>query len=321
MINEKMKLVLGTMTFGPQVDENNSYEMINHFLDAGYNEIDTAFVYNEGQTELILGKKLKEISEKKYSLATKVNPRISGTLVGEAVNFQITESLKRLNRQSVDIFYFHFPDPITPIEDALSACAEHHKKGHFGELGLSNFPAWMVVDIWHKCKANGWPLPAVYQGMYNGLSRRVEKELIPAIRRLGMRFYAFNPLAGGLLSGKYKNYDDVPEDGRFSLRPNYKNRYWKKSFFDAIKLINEKCEAENITLPEAALRWLAFHSSLSYPDGDGIIIGASKINHLDSNMSAIEKGPLSESFADAFESAWLHVEADSPDYFQFYKKK
>ena len=290
--------------------------MVDTFLNSGYKELDTAYVYNEGETERILGDILSSNDRATY-IATKVNPRITGKLDDNAVFTQFNESLKRMNKETVDLLYFHFPDPATPIESALKAFVDLYKQGKVKELGLSNFPAWMVVDIYHKCKENGWPTPSVYQGMYNGLSRKVENELFLALRELGMRFYAFNPLAGGLLSGKYNNFKENPSHGRFTLRPNYQDRYWKKSFFDALSTLTEKCKELGIPVAEAAYRWLAYHSQLDQSKGDGIIIGASKVNHLEQNIAANEKGELPEIIVDAFEEAWLEAKSDSPDYFRY----
>ncbi|MBN1225797.1 MAG: aldo/keto reductase [Deltaproteobacteria bacterium] len=313
---DKIKLILGTMTFGPQVTAEDSQTMVHRFFQAGYHELDTAYVYNEGETERILGLILKGTPEDSFVLGTKVNPRITGKLDANAVTMQFNESLRRLRRNTLDMLYFHFPDPHTPIEGALEACADLYERGKFKELGLSNFPAWMVVDIWHRCKEHGWPRPSVYQGLYNGLSRKAECELFPALRKLGMRFYAYNPLAGGLLTGKYSSYENSPSPGRFTFRPNYRNRYWKRSFFDAVYVLKTRCRQAEINLAEAAYRWLAYHSFLDQAEGDGIIIGASKLRHLEQNLTAIEKGPLPESIVSDFSAAWEEVKSESPDYFR-----
>ena len=315
---DKMRLILGTMTFGPQVDVEGSRAMVKLFLEAGHHELDTAYVYNEGESEKILGAVLPEIADDSLCLATKVHPRITGKLDGTAVTMQLEESLNRMGRDKVDILYFHFPDSNTPIEGALEACAKFHEQGKFSELGLSNFPAWMVVDIWHLCKNRGWPMPSVYQGLYNGLSRNVESELFPALRKLGMRFYAFNPLAGGMLSGKHTTYDNKPIPGRFARLQSYRNRYWKKSYFEAVSVITTKLREANIEPVEAAYRWLVYHSLLDQREGDGIIIGASNMNQLEQNLSATEKGPLPETIVSAFSAAWEEARPECPDYFNFY---
>ena len=122
----------------------------------------------------------------------------------------------------VDLMYFHFPDGQTPIEGALETYAELHDRGVVGELGLSNYPSWQVIDIAYKCDKIGCPRPTVYQGMYNALCRNVEPELFPAIRSLGIRFYAFNPLAGGMLTGKHKDFESSPQPGRFARLESYR---------------------------------------------------------------------------------------------------
>lgn len=313
-----MKLILGTMTFGESVFEPNVSAFISAFLDKGYTELDTAYVYNDGVCEKLLGEALKDMN-RPYSIATKVNPRISGKLDGEAAYKQVNESLERLQLSSVDTVYLHFPDPATPVISVLSAMADLHDQGKYRELGLSNFPAWMVADVWHICDRYGWVKPTVYEGMYNPLTRLAEKELNACLDHFGMRYYAYNPLCGGLLTGRYGKFEDAPTDGRFTHRPGYQNRYWKKSYFDAVDILKAACEQHGITTVEAAYRWLAHHSMLKEERGDGIIIGASKLNHLTQNMEAMKAGPLPEDVLAAFEEAWKTARPDSPDYFTLYK--
>ena len=105
------------------------------------------------------------------------------------------------------------------IEDTLAEVHELHKEGKFKSLGLSNFQAWEVAHIYHTCKANGYVTPTVYQGMYNAITRDVEKELLPCLRKLGISFYAYNPLAGGVLTGKHSGGE--PEAGRFKDNAMY----------------------------------------------------------------------------------------------------
>jgi aflatoxin B1 aldehyde reductase len=311
-----VKLILGTMTFGQQVDREIAREMVTRFLSAGHLELDTAYVYNSGDSERTVGSILQTVRRDDVVVATKVNPRVTGKLDANAVADQLEDSLTRLGRDAVDILYLHFPDPSTPVEVTLEACTSLHTKGRFTELGLSNFPAWEVVDIWHLCRERGWPQPTVYQGLYNGLSRNVEDELMPALRRLGMRFYAYNPLAGGLLSERYARYDEGPSSGRFTLRPNYRDRYWKASLFEARGLLTDRCAEAGIPVAQAAYRWLAFHSHLDGRADDGVIVGASTSSQLDQNLSAITQGALPPTVSDAFDEAWLAARPDSPAYFR-----
>ena len=312
-----MKVVLGTMNFGPQLDTEASREMVRAFLTTGNREMDTAYVYNSGDTETILGEILPALEPKSYEIATKVHPRITGRLDRETILMEFNESLRRMKRDSVDLLYFHFPDGKTPIEEALETVAELFQQGKIKELGLSNYPAWQVVDIAYKCDRIGCPRPAVYQGMYNALCRNVDPELFPAIRSLGMRFYAFNPLAGGLLTGKHKHFEDTPEPGRFTRLKSYRDRYWKHSYFDAIDQIKQACEAENIPMAEAAYRWLVNHSMMKAEQNDGILLGASRQEQMTQNLAAVQQGPLPESIVLAMNEAWEMAKPDSPAYFKF----
>ncbi len=317
---KNVELILGTMTFGESVFSPDVENYIDTFLDAGYEELDTAYVYNEGNCERLLGEALEKL-DRPYRIATKINPRISGRLDGEAAYKQLGESLERLRLERVDTVFLHFPDPATPVESVLEAMANLHERGKFGELGLSNFPAWMVADVWRICEAHGWIRPTVFEGIYNPLTRKAETELNACLDRFGMRFYAYNPMCGGLLTGRYGKYEEAPTDGRFTHRPNYQGRYWKKSFFDAVDVIKAASQRHGIGCVEASYRWLAYHSMLRGERGDAILIGASKLEHLKQNMAAVQAGPLPEDVVSAFETAWKITKADSPEYFTLYRGK
>ena len=310
-----MKIVLGTMNFGPQLDLEASRVMVNAFLATGGRELDTAYVYNDGTTENYLGEILPGLNPSGYEIATKVHPRITGKLDRETIMMEFTESLRRMKRDSVDLLYFHFPDGKTPIDEALETVAELHDQGKVKELGLSNYPAWQVVDIAYKCDRIGCPRPTVYQGMYNALCRNVEPELFPTIRSLGMRFYAFNPLAGGMLTGKHHHFEDTPEPGRFARLKSYRDRYWKHSY--AIEEIRLACEKENVVMVEAAYRWLVNHSCMRAGQNDGILLGASRQEQMEQNLAAAKKGALPESIVAAMDEAWEVAKPDSPAYFKF----
>jgi len=312
-----VNLVLGTMTFGESVFAPDVGNFIRTFLDAGYDELDTAYVYNNGRCEKLLGEVLPDLG-RPFRIATKINPKVSGRLDAEAAYKQVGESLERMKLSAVDTVYLHFPDPTTPVGLVLEAMADLHAQGKFKELGLSNFPAWLVADIWHICDRHGWVKPTVYQGVYNPLSRRAEAELRDCLHNFGMRFYAYNPLCGGLLTGRYTRYEDAPTDGRFTHRVNYQGRYWKKSFFEASNLIVTEAQKHGISPVDAVYRWLAFHSMLDGERGDSILIGASGLHHLKQNLEAMKAGPLPEELVGTFEKAWKTAEADSPAYFRLY---
>ncbi|KAJ8260016.1 hypothetical protein GJAV_G00176140 [Gymnothorax javanicus] len=313
--------VLGTMAFGGRADLSKSRDMVRAFTARGHNDIDTAFMYADGRSETVIG--AVELP-KTVRIATKANPWDGKTLKPESVRSQLETSLHKLRTQCVDIFYLHAPDHNTPVHETLLACNELHKEGKYKELGLSNYASWEVAEIYCICKHNGWVLPTVYQGMYNATTRQVEKELLPCLRYFGIRFYAYNPLAGGLLTGKYQYQDlDSQPEGRFfgnSWAQAYRDRYWKKSHFDGIDLVNKALEAaygaQKPNMISAALRWMYHHSNLQGELGDGVIIGMSSMEQLEQNLSAVEEGPLVSTVVEAFKQAWDLVAHECPNYFR-----
>ncbi len=314
---QTVRAILGTMTFGGQVEEAGAERMLKLFLDSGGRQIDTAYVYQEGRTEEMLGRILKSVERERLHVATKANPAVTGKLDAAAMTDQLETSLKRLGIDCADLFYLHQPDLTTPIGVTLEACAKLHERGLFHELGLSNYAAWQVADIHHICSRQGWPAPAVYQGMYNAITRDVERELFPCLRALGMRFYAYNPLAGGVLSGKYSGWNvETPAEGRFHDYDFYRPRYWKQSYLRAAEKVRPACESAGVAMAAAALKWLAHGSEMSGAAGDATIIGASRIEHAEANLAACAAGPLPDEVLAAFDAAWEITRPDCPKYFR-----
>lgn len=310
------------MEFGRRVDAEQSAAMVSAFMEHGHDELDGAFMYADGRSEQIMG---SMGLGQKVKIATKVNPWDGKTLKAESVRSQLNTSLERLQRECVEILYLHAPDHETPIEETLAACQELYQQGKFKELGLSNYASWEVAEIYSICKYKNWILPTIYQGMYNATTRQVETELLPCLRHFGMRFCAYNPLAGGLLTGKYQ-FEDKNEKqptGRFfgnSWAEAYRNRYWKEHHFRALDLVKKAIDAayscEKPSLTAAALRWMYHHSKLQGDLGDGVIIGMSSMEQLQLNLAASEEGPLAPTVVKAFNEAWNLVAHDCPNYFR-----
>ena len=311
-----LRLVLGTMTFSGQADAIASRSMIDKFIGAGHAEIDTAHLYNQGRTEVLLGELIAPVQRKALYIAGKVNPWSGqGLQPGEVVR-QLSETLRRLHTDYLDLLYLHAPDLETPVEQTLEACFELFQQGKFRHFGLSNYAAWQVAEIAEICRARGWMRPLVYQGMYNALTRDVERELFPCLRHYGIQFYAYNPLAGGLLTGKYRSFDELPDSGRFADFDGYHDRYWKNDYFGAIRNFHAVCETEQIPPSHAALRWLMHHSHLSSAAGDGIILGASKPLHLDDHLNASAEGRLPGAIVDTLAAGWETVRPVCIKYFR-----
>jgi len=296
------------MTFGiggAVSDLDEGRDLIHLFRDrAGNYEIDTARKYQLGETEKYLYK-IGVSTEETVSIATKVYPDSPGDHSPENLISTFRESLSALGTNSVHLFYLHAPDRSTPIEDTLSAVQSLYKEGAFREFGLSNYQSWEVARIWHICSRNGYVLPTVYQGMYNALTRDVETELFPCLRAYNIRFYAYNPLCGGLLTGKHNRENPV---GRFEgSNPTallYRARYWNAAYFSAIESIAKVSESHNLSLSEVALRWTAYHSKIDHSKGDGIIIGATTRSQMNENLLAFERGPLPGDVVEALDQEW-----------------
>ncbi|KAI9745640.1 MAG: hypothetical protein M1818_001174 [Claussenomyces sp. TS43310] len=311
----KPRVILGLMTFGPaghpltrigSLDEFNT--ALDHFQAAGYNEVDTARVYIEGQQEAFT--RQAHWKERGLTLATKVYPSPPGNHKPEVITKLFETSLKELGTDCVDIFYLH----------AAILSLEERNRGKFVQLGLSNFTAFEVAEVVMHCKYNNWVRPTIYQGMYNAITRSLAAEVIPACRRYGLDVVTYNPIAGGLFSGKYKAKEDDPKEGRFndSTRQGqmYRERYFRDSTFEALSIIQPVVEKHGLTLVETALRWMVHHSDLKVTDGnDGILIGVGSIEHLDQNLKDFEKGPLPEEVVQALDQAWLVCKPQTPNYY------
>lgn len=258
-------------------------------------------------------------------MATKANPfGPGGNLSPERVTEQLNTSLARLQCASVDLFYLHAPDHRTPLEATLGAVQKLYEAGKFKRLGLSNYASWQVAQAYYICKMNGWVLPTVYQGMYNAITRDVDRELFPCLRALNMSFYAYNPLAGGLLTDRYKYEDlETKPHGRFfgssAWDKIYRDRFWSKENFAGLELVRSAVThayGDAVSTSEAAVRWMLHHSRLDGSKGDALIVGASKMHHLQANLAACAAGPLEPPVAQAFDQAWKLAKPACVPYFR-----
>ena len=289
-----MKIILGTMTINyDYVSCNNSIDdytnMIQFYIDNVDEPIlDTAYYYGNTQTEKTLGQILPKLSVTP-KVATKANPWYEndftnnklGQLSHENLKFQLDTSLKNMNLSSVDIFYLHCPDYETPIEETLSCADDLHRQEKFNNFGISNFSKDQMIEVLEICEDKGYVLPTYYQGMYNILSRKVE-EIFPILRKKNVNFWGYNPLAGGLLTGKYMNkkLDDF-DQSRFKGNKIYQNIFYKEELLEAVNLM--KINPENML--EYSLNW--FNNNNLLNETDGLIIGVSNTKQLETNLKIL----------------------------------
>ncbi|MCP4388379.1 MAG: aldo/keto reductase [Gammaproteobacteria bacterium] len=311
-----MKKILGTMTFGDQVEQDSAQALIEQFFADDNHELDTAHSYCEGMTEEMLGRILPGQTGRDFYIASKVNPWNDAGLQAQQLRQQFGEILQRLGRDSIDLLYLHSPDLDTPVAQTLEACFEFFQQGKFRHFGLSNYASWQVAEVVETCRHNGWMQPTVYQGMYNALTRDVERELFPCLRNYGISFYAYNPLAGGMLTGKHLSQQDIPDSGRFKPERGYLDRYWREDYFKILQQLGSACGDLGVKPVEVAMSWLVNHSLLDAQKGDGIILGASKIDHLAQNMAACAHPPLDQQMLDILDQGW---EVIKPNCFRYFR--
>lgn len=309
------RLVLGTMTFGDTVDESTAGLMVEEALDAGITTIDTANAYVGGTTEEMLARLLKE-RRGDIILASKAgmphadaggNPPLSPA----GLRSSVEGSLRRLGVDSIDLFYLHQPDRATPLHDTLTTVAELSAEGKIGALGVSNFAAWQIADVIHVAREVGAPQPVVAQQLYNLVARRLEEEYLEFAATHNVHTMVYNPLGGGLLTGKH-SFDAKPTEGRYGdskLAAMYTQRYWDRQLFDAVEELSRIARDAGIELAELSLRWLA------YRDGVGsMLLGGSKVEQLRSNIAAVANGPLPADVVEACDAVGAGLRGPMPAY-------
>jgi len=306
------RLCLGTMTFGSQVDEAGSLAMVDLALDAGINFFDTANVYNAGRSEEIMAKAMDGRRDK-FVLATKVRGKMGEGadeqgLSRAAIVKQCEASLRRLRTDVIDVYYMHMQDHAVPIEESLAAIDSLVKEGKVRYPAVSNFGAWQILEMQQMAAANGWKPIHVCQPMYNLLARNIEAELLPMAQKHQVSTFVYNPLAGGLLTGKH-----VPEQAikgsRFDGNKMYRERYWFDEQFEAVSELSFAAGEAHRSLVSIALNWVLHHTTAT-----GLILGASQMRHLTANMAACKEGPLDDTTLAVCEAIWKRLRGVTPEY-------
>jgi 1-deoxyxylulose-5-phosphate synthase len=306
------RVALGTMTFGAQADEAAAASMVDCCLERGISLIDTANVYNRGEAETILGKALRGRRDR-VVLATKVGikmgdgPGESG-LSRAAIVKGLDDSLRRLGTDHVDLYYLHQPDDAVPLEESLSAMDGLVRAGKARFVGASNYAGWQACRMLWLAEKQGWQGVSVVQPMYNLLARGVEQEFLPMCRAFGLAVLAYNPLAGGLLTGKHQPDNPLP-GSRFERMPAYRDRYWHPANFAAVRELSDVARAAGRSLVSLALGWLLHHACV-----DGVVLGASRLEQLQQNLAAVDDGPLPAEAVAACDSVWATLRGVTPRY-------
>ncbi|KAF7337476.1 Aldehyde reductase like protein [Mycena sanguinolenta] len=241
---------------------------------------------------------------------------IPGSSTSTTIPQLAKESVDRLGT-TMDIYYLHAPDSSVEMEDQLRGIDEAYKEGYFKRFGLSNYKAADVQRVYDICTEKGYPLPAVYQGNYSAVARRAETEILPTLRKLGIAFYVYSPIAGGLLTKTSEQIRAARADaGRFAkgnvLEGLYGRLYNKPSYHKALDLWAEAAEATGCSKAELAYRWVAFDSAVDAKYGDAIIFGATKLSQISETLAWMKRGSVGEAARAKIDEIWKVVEHEAP---------
>jgi aryl-alcohol dehydrogenase (NADP+) len=290
-------LCLGTMTFGLQCDEATSFAIMNAAAEAGIDFLDTADVYplggtleSVGRTEEIVGKWLRGRRDR-CIVATKCSGKMGeapwqqGTSRKHVLD-AIDASLKRLGTDYVDLYQVHLHDPATQTDETLAAFDTVVRSGKARYVGCSNYHAYRVARALGRSEVLGLAKFVSVQPRYNLLFRQIERELLPLCEEEKLAVIPYNPLAGGLLTGKHKRTAPPPAGTRFALGSAggmYSERYWKDREFGAVEALAAAAKERGIELTTLAVAWV-----LANPAVTAAIVGASKPEQLKANVAAVE---------------------------------
>ncbi len=278
---------VGTMMFGSRADAAESRRIVDCALDHGIGFFDTADSYNAGESERLLGQALRGRRERAL-VATKVgygkdDQGHEEGLSRPAILRAIDQSLARLGVDYVDVYYLHRPDPRVPVAESLETMAGLVRAGKIRAFAISNYGAWQTYEILELCDREGWPRPAMTQMIYNLLVRQIEFEYVKLCRRRNLHLTVYNPLAGGLLTGKYASLQDESRGTRFAGNEYYRKRYWSERMLAGARALQRIAVEHGLSLTHMALAWLAQQGTV-----DSILLGPGSLAQLEDCLRAGE---------------------------------
>ncbi len=279
-------LCMGTMTFGREADKAESRAMFNCCRDAGINFFDCANVYSQGRAETILGELIagcrdELIITSKFgaSMGTGLN---DGGGSRRHLAASLETSLRRLNTDHLDIYFLHRFDAQTPLEETLSALDDVVAQGKVRYIGCSNFAAWQIAKALGVCALNGWTPFHCVQPMYNLVKRQAEVEILPLAKSENLGVISYNPLGGGILSGKY-GHDRQAGQGRLTGDDMYRKRYRVQWMYDAAVKFTQLATDNGYHPVSLAVAWAAHHPAVTAP-----IMGARNGEQLKDALQSVD---------------------------------
>jgi aryl-alcohol dehydrogenase-like predicted oxidoreductase len=300
------------MTFGKPADQSSATCMVNCCIEAGINFFDCANAYQHGEAESMLG---AAISGKRHQLvvASKVHHKMGdgpdeGGLSKRAITRAIEDSLRRLQTDYLDIYYLHEPDYSVSMEETMDAMDTLVRQGKVRYVGASNYASWQVCQMHWIAEKNNYQAPSIAQPLYNLIARGIEQEFQPMASRLGVSTIVYNPLAGGLLTGKH-DPSRVTPGTRFETTAVYQDRYWRPQAFRALSQFREIAAVAGRSLSSLAFNWLLHHTAATC-----VILGASRLEQLQQNLTACSEGSLSHETVKACDNVWDEFRGPAPIY-------
>lgn len=282
-------LCLGTMNFPEPSGEKESITIMNRALDGGINFVDTANVYNQGESEKIVGKALKENGRRdEVVLATKVYGTMGeGPNDGGVSRYHIIQScedsLRRLKTGHIDLYQLHRPGLTVPQDETLRAFDDLVRAGKVRYIGCSTHPAWMVMEALAVSERHNLVRYVSEQPPYNLLDRRIENELIPLALKHNLALLPWSPLAGGILAGRYNDPADYPEGSRASKGEWFARRV-NQAGIDVAQKLSAMAAERGMTITQLALLWVKDQPGVTSP-----IIGPRTMAHLEDALGIMEK--------------------------------
>jgi len=287
------ELALGTMQWGWTTDEENAFAVMDAYVEAGGNLIDTADVYSRwaegnpgGVSEEIIGRWIKARGNRHdIVLATKVKGRMWDGPNGEGLSRlhiarAVEDSLRRLQTDYIDLYQSHSYDEDTLIDETMRAFDDLVRAGKVRYVGCSNYPAWRLVEALWTSSSLGLVSYVSLQPHYNMIRRReFEQDLADVVEGYGLGVIPYSPLAGGFLTGKYRRGDELPDSRRAAA---VQRRYFREDNFTLLDRIEEIGRAHDKTLPQVALAWLLSNPLVTAP-----IIGANSVEQLQASLGVV----------------------------------
>jgi aryl-alcohol dehydrogenase-like predicted oxidoreductase len=277
---------LGCNNFGGRIDDEATRKVVDAAIEHGITLFDTADIYGEkGGSERVLGEVLGA-RRKDIVLASKFGMKMFHGGQGGSRRYimsAVEESLTRLKTDWLDLYQFHTPDPLTPIDETLRALEDLVTQGKVRYVGCSNMPAWQVADAQWSARDLRLAGFASAQDEYSLLKRGAEKDLIPALKHYGMGLLPYFPLANGALTGKYRRNAPMPDGARLTKLPERAGQIFSDANWVKIEALTDFCEARGRTLVELAFSWLA-----AQPVVSSVIAGATKPEQIAANVKAAD---------------------------------